>query len=47
MNDKKKKRYVVPQTELIDFVVDDIITESLTRGDVIGWGDSDDTTETI
>lgn len=35
MDDKKKKKYVIPEAEVIDFVQDDIITES---GNANWWG---------
>ena len=48
--DDKKKKYVVPEAEVVDFVTEDIITESLASGEqaeMTGgvWG-NDDNTET-
>ncbi len=41
MDDKKKKKYVIPEAEVIDFAVEDIITESslgfLQDGDREEW----------
>lgn len=46
MNDKKKK-YVLPEADVVDFTNEDIITESLTAYDEYnGWGDSE-TTDTL
>ena len=43
MNDKKKKKeYVIPEAELVEFANDDIIT--LSGLGTLYWG-SDDTTE--
>lgn len=45
MDDKKK--YVIPEAVVVDFVNEDIITESLTAYDEYsGWGD-DETTDTL
>ena len=42
MDDKKKnKKYIIPEAEVIDFKVDDIILTSLTRGETAGFGDED------
>ena len=42
MNDKKKKKeYVIPEAELVEFGLEDIITES---AGTTGWG-SDNNTE--
>ena len=40
--DDKKKKYVVPEAEIIDFANDDIITQSLARGSTLNWGDETD-----
>ena len=40
--DDKKKKYVVPEAEIVDFVLDDIITGSLTRGSSLNWGEETD-----
>lgn len=45
MNDKKK-RYVIPEAELVDFANDDIITLSATNANNADWVD-DDNTETL
>ena len=39
MDDRKnKKKFIIPEAEKIDFVNDDIITESLTEsGESAGW----------
>ena len=37
MDDKKKKRYVIPEAEILDFANDDIIT--LSSGDTATWND--------
>ena len=37
MNEKKK--YVIPEAEVVDFAAEDIITESLTDGGTAGWDD--------
>ena len=44
MNDKKKK-YVLPEVDIVDFTNEDIITESLTTNEMGGlnWGDDDNT----
>ena len=41
--DDKKKKYVVPEAEIVDFALEDIITGSLTRGEALDWGDDDNT----
>ena len=38
MDDKKKKKYVIPEAEILDFANDDIITLS-TGADEATWGD--------
>ena len=35
--DDKKKKYVQPEAEVVNFKNDDIITESLTVEGVAGW----------
>ena len=42
MDDKKNKKYVIPEAEIVDFTLEDIITGSLTRGDTLNWGDEPD-----
>ena len=37
MDDKKKKKYVIPEAEVVNFADDDIIT--LSSGDTASWGD--------
>lgn len=37
MDDKKKKKYVIPEAEILDFANDDIIT--LSGDDEASWGD--------
>ena len=40
MDDKKKKKYVIPEAEILDFANDDIITLS-TGTDTAEWGSGD------
>ncbi len=35
--DDKKKKFIVPEAEVLDFATDDIIT--LSAGDTANWGD--------
>ena len=38
MNDKKKKKeFVIPVAEIVDFTNEDIITASLTKGGTAEW----------
>lgn len=39
MDDKKKKKYVIPEAEVLDFANDDIIT--LSGEDTATWGGGD------
>ena len=39
MDDKKKKKYVIPEAEILDFANDDIIT--LSGDDTAEWGSGD------
>ena len=38
MDDKKKKKYVIPEAEIVDFVNEDILT---TSGNALWWGGDD------
>ena len=39
MNDKKKKRFIKPEADVVEFHNDDIITDSgLTLGGTAEWG---------
>ena len=41
MDDKKKKKYVIPEAEVLDFVNDDIVTVSDDSGEWwMGGGDN-------
>lgn len=42
MDDKKKKKYMIPEVEIVDFSTEDIITSSLTRGGTLNWGEETD-----
>ena len=42
MDDKKKKKYVIPEAEVVDFRDDDIITMS--NYGTLNWGDDDEET---
>ena len=45
--DDKKKKYMIPEGEVVNFKNDDIITASLTAEDeYTGWGD-DETTDRL
>ena len=35
---EEKKKYAKPEAEIVDFVNEDIITESLTNDGNAGWG---------
>ena len=39
--DDKKKKFVIPDAEVVDFAMEDIITESLTRVANLNWGEED------
>ena len=39
--DDKKKKYVIPEAEIVDFSCEDIITASLVGRGTAGWGDDD------
>ena len=41
MDDKKKKKYVIPEAEIVDFANDDIVTVSGVGG-TLYWGGEDD-----
>ena len=46
--DDKKKKFVIPDAEVVDFAMEDIITESLASGDQAAmagglWGNDDNT----
>lgn len=42
MGDKKnKKRFIVPEAEIVNFVNDDIITASLTANGTADWDEGD------
>lgn len=41
MNDKKKKKYQIPESEIVEFSDEDIIT--LSGAGTLYWGDEDDT----
>ena len=45
MNDKKKK-FIVPEVEIVDYVCEDIITFSGMANNAFDWG-GDDNTETL
>lgn len=46
MDDKKKRKYVVPEAEIIDFAEEDIITLSAGNAETGNWWDGDgDNTE--
>ena len=37
--DDKKKKYVIPEAEIVDFVNDDIITKSIEEDGAADWDD--------
>ncbi len=37
MDDKKNKKYTKPEAEVVDFVYEDIITDSLNDAGIAGW----------
>ena len=37
--DDKKKKFIMPKAEVVDFSNEDIITESLTRNGTADWTD--------
>lgn len=39
MDDKKKKKYVIPEAEILDFANDDIIT--LSGAETAEWGEGE------
>ena len=41
MDDKKNKKYVIPEAEVVEYVDEDIITVSRT-GDTLAWGGEED-----
>ena len=41
MDDKKKKKYVIPEADLVEFADEDIIT--LSGFGALYWGDDDNT----
>ena len=43
--DDKKKKFVIPDAEVVDFAMEDIITESLMGLGTLNWGDDDNKEE--
>ena len=41
MDDKKKKKYVIPEAEIVDFTGEDIITLSSGTDNANWWGGND------
>ena len=38
---EEKKKFIIPEAEIVGFAVEDIITESLLRADEAGWDGED------